>query len=235
MLKESDLYEPVKLMFEALGYTVRGEVRDADIAAVKDDEIVIVELKKNLSINLLAQGIQRQKVTDLVYVAVPKPKNYTYRAWTDVMEVMKKLEIGLIFVTLKEGAAFAQIVSDPKPYTGRKIKKGAANLFSAEFSGRKCDANTGGVNKKRIATAYVEKSVHIACLLEKYGAMTPAELKRLGSDEKKTQSILYKNFHGWFERTGKGVYTAVSDWREKAAGYEDVVEYYEKIAARTER
>lgn len=235
MLKESDLYEPVKLMFEALGYTVKGEVRDADVAAVKGDETVIVELKKNLSINLLAQGLSRQRITDFVYVATPKPKNYTRRAWTDIMEVLKKLELGLIFVTLKEGAAFAQIVSDPLPYTGRKIQKKTANLFLKEFSERVCDANTGGVNNTRIATAYAEKAVYIACLLEKYGAMTPAKLKSFGSDSQKTYSILYKNYYGWFERIDKGLYRTVSDWRDKAAGYEAIIDYYEKAVKRAEK
>lgn len=232
MIKESDLYEPIRIMLESLGYIVKGEVLDTDMVAVKDDETVIVELKKNLSINLLAQGLERQKMTDCVYIAVPKPKNYTKRNWMDIMNVIKKLELGLIFVVIKDDVSFAQIVSDPKPYNGRKIQKKLKTSLLSEFSQRECNTNVGGVNKTRIATAYTEKAVHIACLLEKYGAMTPKELRRLGSDEKKTQSILYKNYYDWFEHSDKGVYLLKSDWREKAAGYEKIIEYYEKKVER---
>ncbi len=234
MLKESDLYPPVKLMLESLGYTVRGEVLDADIAAVRGDEVVAVELKRNLSIDLLAQGLERQKrITDTVYIAVPKPKNYSRRAWTDIMQVIKKLELGLIFVTVKDNVSFAQIVSDPAPYTGRKIKKRLRNAFVKEVSERRCGKDTGGVTGMRIATAYAEKAVHIACLLEKYGALSPAQLRNLGSDKEKTQSILANNFYGWFERKERGIYAVMPDWKEKAAGYESIIDYYGKFIETT--
>ncbi|MCH5185149.1 MAG: hypothetical protein J1F64_03390 [Oscillospiraceae bacterium] len=232
MLKESDMYEPLALMLSSLGYTVKGEVKNVDITAVRGDETVIVEMKRNLSIDLLAQGLQRRKITDAVYVAIPKPKNYKRRAWIDIMNVMKKLELGLIFVTIGENGSFAQIVSDPVPYGGDRMQKRLKNELSKEFSERICNVNTGGVTRTKIATAYVEKAVHIACLLERYGAMSAARLKRLGSDDKKTYSILYKNYYGWFENTEKGIYGIVPDWREKAAGYESVIEYYENKVKR---
>jgi len=44
-MHETDLFPPIKKHLEASGYTVRAEVRDCDITAFKDDELIIIELK----------------------------------------------------------------------------------------------------------------------------------------------------------------------------------------------
>ena len=44
--QEKDLYEPVKNMLEENGYEVKGEIKNCDIAAVKNGELIVVELKK---------------------------------------------------------------------------------------------------------------------------------------------------------------------------------------------
>ena len=76
-MTESDLFEPVKRLFEGQGFAVNAEVKDCDVTAVNGDELVIIELKRNLSVTLLAQGLKRQRCGADVYVAVPKPKNYS--------------------------------------------------------------------------------------------------------------------------------------------------------------
>ena len=49
---ETELYLPVKAFLEAQGYRVRGEVKNCDIAATKDDELLIVELKTSANMTL---------------------------------------------------------------------------------------------------------------------------------------------------------------------------------------
>ena len=45
-LLETDLYGPVKALFEARGFEVKGEIGASDIVAVRaDDDPVIIELK----------------------------------------------------------------------------------------------------------------------------------------------------------------------------------------------
>ena len=44
-MKETDLYQPVKSFLEASGYMVKAEITSADVVGIKDDYIVIVELK----------------------------------------------------------------------------------------------------------------------------------------------------------------------------------------------
>ena len=53
---EVDLYKPIQEYFLCEDYQVFGEVNDCDIAAIKDDEIVIIELKLTLSVDLLIQA-----------------------------------------------------------------------------------------------------------------------------------------------------------------------------------
>lgn len=40
-LLESDLYGPVRSYLEGLGYDVKGEVKDCDVAAVRDRKSVV--------------------------------------------------------------------------------------------------------------------------------------------------------------------------------------------------
>ena len=73
-MQETDLYQPVKDFFEAEGYEVKAEINGCDVVAIKDDApTVIVELKTTFSLELVLQGIDRQKLSDDVYLAVPKP------------------------------------------------------------------------------------------------------------------------------------------------------------------
>ena len=72
--KETDLYEPVRAFLEEEGYQVQAEVKGCDIAAVKDGQMVIVELKKAFNLKLVYQGMERQSLTEHVFVAIPVRK-----------------------------------------------------------------------------------------------------------------------------------------------------------------
>jgi len=49
---ETDMYPPIKDFFLDLGYTVNAEVKGCDVAMMKNDELIIIELKKNFNITL---------------------------------------------------------------------------------------------------------------------------------------------------------------------------------------
>ena len=69
-IRESDLYQPLKSFLESQGYSVKSEISNCDVVAVRgDDELVIVELKTSFTLPLVFQGIQRQSMTDHVYLA----------------------------------------------------------------------------------------------------------------------------------------------------------------------
>ena len=165
-LLEVDLYKPIQKHFLKQGYTVNGEVHDCDLTAVKNNELVIVELKLNLNIELLLQATRRQRLTDLVYIAIPKPKRMSRKRWNDVIQLVKKLELGLITVSFTTKRRNLEFVTHPEPLDHKKSKvqnrrKKAALL--KEIEGRSADYNIGGSNKSKIMTAYKENSIQIAC------------------------------------------------------------------------
>jgi len=66
----------VKAYFTAQGYEVKGEVGAADMVAVPfaagDNDPIIIELKTGFTLSLFHQAINRQSMTDQVYIAVPR-------------------------------------------------------------------------------------------------------------------------------------------------------------------
>ena len=71
-MKETALYLPVKSLLESLGFDVYAEAINCDVIGRKREELVIVELKKTLNLELLSQGVQRQKFTNKVFLCVPE-------------------------------------------------------------------------------------------------------------------------------------------------------------------
>ncbi|MDI9482962.1 MAG: DUF2161 family putative PD-(D/E)XK-type phosphodiesterase [Bacillota bacterium] len=226
---EKDLYWPVHNYFKKLGYDVHGEVKDCDITASKGDELIIIELKRNLSIDLLIQAAKRQRITESVYIAIPKPKYSVYtKKWKDLCFIIRRLELGLITISLKNGVEQVNVVFEPYPFDRRKSMRLSGrkrrNIIS-EIDGRHGNYNVGGSTRTEIMTAYRENAVHIACCLKKYGQLSPRKLRELGTGEK-TQSILSKNFYGWFEKVEKGIYKLSDRGHEVFGRYPELSSYY---------
>lgn len=227
-MTEKELYPPVRDLFANRGYKVNAEVRDCDMTAVRDDELVIVELKKNMTVTLLAQGLRRQRTGADVFVAVPKPKNYSFNKFRQVFSVLKKLELGLIFVSLRGEHSFAEIVFEPKPYTSQYKNNKKRKEILSEIEGRTIDTNTGGVHGTKIVTAYTEKCIHIACILDMYGELSPKEVREKGGADN-AQLILSRNVYGWFEKVDKGVYRITNDGRRGLLEYPELEKYYTEM------
>ena len=74
-MRETELYAPIRDFLVRQGYDVKAEIGAADVVACRDGEPpVIVELKTGFSLALYHQGIARQKLSDDVYLAVPRGK-----------------------------------------------------------------------------------------------------------------------------------------------------------------
>jgi len=200
--KESDMYEPIRKLLTEQGFTVRGEVKNCDIAAVKDDIVWVVEMKLYANITLVYQAMERQAATGWVFVAIPRPKSTRDGTFRKFQKLVKKLQLGLITVALDSPHKQAEIVIFPVGKDDKKNKKTAA--LKREIAGRTVDS-TGGTTKTQINTAYRERCVRIACLLEAKGAAGSRELVKLGC-EKDAAYLLRTNMLGWFEKVSKGVY-----------------------------
>ncbi|WP_035324118.1 DUF2161 family putative PD-(D/E)XK-type phosphodiesterase [Peribacillus kribbensis] len=221
-LFETDLYAPVRDYLSARGYDVFGEVHHCDIAAVKAGELVIVELKLTLNLELLLQAAKRLRITDQVYIAVPrKPSLIKTKKWQDLLHLIRRLEIGLILVSFLHKKAGVTIVHEPAPFDKKRSltqNRKKKERILKEINGRNGDWNKGGSSQTSLMTAYKEASIHIAFLLNKHGILTPKALREMGTGEK-TQSILYKNYYGWFERSGRGNYQISSTGRDALEEY----------------
>jgi len=198
--KESDMYEPIRNLLTQQGFTVRGEVKGCDIAAVKDDTLWVVEMKLTANITLIYQAMARQTATDWVFIAIPRPRKSRDGTFLKLQKLIKKLELGLITVALDSPAKFAEIIVFPVGRDDKNNKKTKA--LKREIAGRTIDS-TGGTAKIKINTAYKERCVRIACLLEANGPLSAKALTNLGC-EKDAWSIL--NTHVWFFKISKGVY-----------------------------
>jgi hypothetical protein len=70
-MKESDLFKPIASLLKSQGFIVQGEIKNLDVVAVKDNMTIAVEMKLTINLKLIYQVVDRLKLVDLVYLAVP--------------------------------------------------------------------------------------------------------------------------------------------------------------------
>ena len=231
-MSETDLYRPMYDYLVSQGYTVRSEVHHCDIAAVKGEDLIVIELKKGFSITLLAQAVERQKITSSVYVAIPRPSNK--RKWMGqtktVQGLLRRLEIGLILVSLRKSKTPVEIIFHPLPFE-RHRRKAVHRAVIEEIEKRSGDFNEGGSVRRKLVTAYRENAIFVACCLRELGPVTPRKLRSLGTG-KKTLSILGRNVYSWFERVSRGIYGLSSRGRAELEQYPELVERYKELLER---
>ncbi len=202
---EADLYLPVKKFLENQGYTVKGEIKDCDVVAIRGDTTVIVEIKLIANLKLLYQANNRKAVTDDTYIALPDSAAVLKRAqYRDFTRLLRLLGIGLLIVSPATGMVSA--VLDPASYSPRRRKQKKAALIK-EFHDLVGDPNTGGSSRRQgRMTAYRQRTLNIANYLIENGATKASQVKDALEDEG-SRSILYRNVYGWFEAHGKGIYS----------------------------
>ncbi|MDY0346875.1 MAG: DUF2161 family putative PD-(D/E)XK-type phosphodiesterase [Acholeplasma sp.] len=202
--KETDLYDPCKTLLESLGYQVKAEVGAIDIMAIKDDYMVIVELKLKISLKLIYQAIDRQKLADKVYIALPKTVlNQTKSNVKHFLNLLKRLEIGLIVVSNNQADVLVETFGFDLKRSITASKKKKEKLMK-EFALRKSDINVGGTKSKKM-THYKEKVIEIAKYLREFGQKSPKEIV-LYTGIKDTPNILRKNYYMWFINVERGIY-----------------------------
>jgi hypothetical protein len=212
-VRESDLYAPVKAYLQDHGFEVQAEVKDCDLVARKDEQLLIVELKKSINLTLLIQATTRQAITSNIYVAIPEIANRRSRQWRGTVSILRRLEIGLLVVTfgplgsrvIREldppgGLEHSASVSKPNTRNTKKLK-----AIQQELDGRSASYNTGGVSQQQLMTAYRENTIFIACCLRRHGPLKTRVLRTIGTGDK-TQKILGDNHYGWFNRVSRGIY-----------------------------
>ncbi|MDF1854449.1 DUF2161 family putative PD-(D/E)XK-type phosphodiesterase [Pseudooceanicola sp.] len=202
--KETDLYAPVKAWLEARGYVVKGEVGAADVMALAPDtpdEPLLIELKTGFTLSLLHQGVARQSISDLVYLAVPKPKKGR-KALAAEVALCRRLGLGLIHV--RPGDGQVEVLCDPGPYSPRKSKPRKQRLLR-EWARRAGDPNDGGATRHGIVTSYRQDALRCAQYLAVAGAERGSIVAKSAGVPTATR-IMADDHYGWFERVERGVY-----------------------------
>lgn len=228
-IAETDLYPPLRAWLEQQGYTVRAEVHHCDVAAARGDELVLIELKRSLTLALLAQAARRQKATPSVYVALPRPahKQRWLGQHRDAVHLLRRLELGLLLIGLAPGKPPVEVLFHPTPFQQQRRRR-LQRAVLAEMGQRSGDYNQGGSTRRKLMTAYRENAIHLACCLQRLGPSSPKALRALGTGEQ-TRSILYRNVYGWFERVDRGVYALSAQGAREIKAWPEIVERYNTL------
>jgi hypothetical protein len=212
-MAEIELYAPVKAFLQGQGYDVKAEIKDCDVFAMRGDEPpVIVELKQVFSLKLVLQGIDRQTLTDAVYIAIAPPRRRDY--W-DILKLCRRLGLGLLVVS----GNIVEALADPAPYRPRRNAR-RLGLLLKEFAHRVGDPNLGGSARGKRMTAYRQDALRCVALLARQGP-TKASKVRDAAGVARAASIFQDDVYGWFMRVERGVYglspkgeKALEDYRE---------------------
>ena len=243
--KETDLYTPIKQYWEARGYEVRAEVRHCDIVALHPDEPdfpIIIELKASINLTLVLQALERQKSSEAVYIAAEQKRGARAgrKRLNAVTALCRRLGIGLMTVTFyARKPAFVEVHCTPQGFAASadgapssaeelhpawrkpaRVKTRTSRLVR-EFSARSGDYNVGGSTKRPLVTAYREKALRVAAVLQQ-GPNRPAKIRdRSGVGE--AAAILQRNVYGWFVRIERGVYALTPAGEAALVEYADVL------------
>lgn len=208
-MNEIEMYPAIKAYFEELGFKVRSEVRDIDVVAQKEDLLIGIEMKVNLSISLLTQAALRQKTCDLVYLAVPKPKRIVKnKTFKNLLYLLRRLELGLLYVDLAKSEVVEVI--EPTFYdlnAGKRQKLKEKTRILKEIKGRSLDGNQGGSTRKKLLTAYREDSLRTVALMGILKTMAPKDLAKFNLNK----TLLRNNYYNWFLRVDRGKYALKED------------------------
>jgi hypothetical protein len=207
-MKETELYLPVKAWLEAQDFEVKAEVGAADVVACRDGEDpIIVELKTGFSLTLLQQAVARQRISDWVYVAVPRWKGKSaWRSFKANVGLCKRLGVGVVSVNLDEGSV--QVHADPAEFKPRKSRPRKGALLK-EFERRDGDPNLGGTRGK-VVTGYQQEAKRCLVYVAEHGATRGAVVAKEAMAPQAT-TIMRDNHYGWFEKVALGTYAASAE------------------------
>lgn len=248
---ETELYPPVKGFFTERGYDVKAEIRGCDLVAFRADlaDPLIVEMKKTFTLPLLLQGIDRQKTGAAVWLAVERnrtKKGAHNQRFTEITALCRRLNLGFLTVTFYrtkspvidvwcEPSGIKPVFAAPvdgklamaaesavsyETASGGRLKAKAAKLLK-EFSARSGDYNVGGSTKRKLVTAYREKSIQCALALDVHGPSAPRQV-RDWTHCPTAGSLLRDNYYGWFKRVTKGVYELTPSGKAALMQYAEV-------------
>ena len=227
--KETDLHEPVKKWLESQGCETRSEVKSIDMVGILGDLLISVEMKLKLNLEVINQAVERQSVSDLVYIAVLHDyKSVETKRFKMTLLTLKRLRIGLLLVNFRASEPVVYECVKPENYDferSLRMKAKKRNAIISEFNKRSGDFNKAGTSRSKIMTAYKEQCILVAFYMNENGYMRASEFKACGMETRKVSSIFNSNYNGWFSRQEKGVYGLTEKGLSALDEYEDVIAF----------
>ncbi|MHA7965626.1 DUF2161 family putative PD-(D/E)XK-type phosphodiesterase [Paenibacillus sp. CAU 1782] len=228
MAKEEELYPPIKKFYEGMGFEVKSEVMHCDLVAIhpQHGETIIVEMKKTFNLALLLQGIERMRLYANVVLAVERNRKKSgahNQRFGDLAELCRMLGLGLMTITFyKTKAPVIDMLVQPgdPPVRGKRPSK--RNRLLTEFRERSGDYNVGGSTGRKLVTAYREKALRCAYVLQQSGPSAPREIAAATGLSNSGQ-MLRANYYGWFQRVERGKYALLPQGEEALKEYRDVL------------
>jgi len=204
-MKESDLFKPIATLLKAQGFVVQGEIKNLDVFAVKEKLTIAVEMKLAINLKLIYQVVDRLKLVDLVYLAVPQSAINSLKNHHKLfLGLLRKLEVGLITVQDDRAIVILEATPFDTVKSHQRNKRKQQGLMK-EFLQRLDHPQIGGVKGPRL-TAYRLRAMKIkdAMMIEK--TYTIQQLKAL-TNVHDVASILRNNYYGWFSHPSRGLYS----------------------------
>lgn len=175
-MKETDLAKPIIDYLESFHWDVYQEVPCgsgvADILAVLDKRIWVVELKKSLSLQLLDQAIYRHYRVNYVSVGIPRPKTYNPEIkGTAVNHILNSYGIGVFMVGGRKGILKERSpILNRRPYFSENIEKILKSLHP------KMKQNKAGSRPGNNWTPWKEWKEDVERVVAKNPGITPKEM-----------------------------------------------------------
>ncbi len=219
--RETDLYGPIKTLFGGQGYEVKGEIGAADVVGVRGiEDPIIIELKTTFSLSLFHQAVQRQSMSDHIYIAVPRGTGKPFqKALKSNKTLCRRLGLGLITVRLKD--SFVEIHLDPAPYKPRQIARKKTRLLR-EFAKRVGDPNSGGATRQGLMTAYRQAALKCVKVLQQNGPTKAAYVAKAAQVDN-ARNLMSDNHYGWFERVQTGIYALTPNGEAAITSFADAL------------
>ncbi len=192
----------MKRFLEKLGFAVKGEIHHCDVVGLRAEDppvVVITELKRSFTLELVLQAVERMAAADEIWLAVALSRRGRGRERDPrVRKLCRLLGLGLLGVAR---GGLVEIIAEPGPWRPRRDKAWRSQIVS-EHRRRHGDPVPGGSTRAPIMTAYRQQALLCAAALAQ-GPRTTRDVRALAPDGPK---ILLDNVYGWFTRLERGIY-----------------------------
>lgn len=229
-IKETDLNDPIKAWLELQGCHVNSEVMGIDMMGMYGSECIIaIELKLKLNLEVINQAVERQSISDLVYIAVCHDfKAVETKRFKRTLLTLKRLNLGLLTVNFRAETPIVYEILKPESFDfekSKRMKLSRRYKVIEEFNKRKSNFNKAGSTRQKIMTGYKEMCLLCAYHIAQNGPCRAKDFEAIEISSKKVSAMFASNHLKWFEKVSRGLYGLSDVGKLALTEYEDVLSF----------